>query len=274
MKSIHRIGLGAVFTVASAAVWLACGDDDTTPSNNSPMDAGVTPDVTTSNPDAGTETDAGTTTDSATTTSDAEATPDTGTEAGAAPSCTAYCSAVMSTCTGSFKQYLDTGECMTACALLPLGTAGDTSGNTVGCRTTHAGLAVTGGLNPHCWHAGPFGYGACGSECDSFCLLATSYCSADGGFDGGAPPYASLSACTTACAGFPKIDDADGGGVVGVDGGYTTGGATDASTGGPTIGNTLDCREWHLDNALDIPGSNAGQNLHCNHVGATSATCM
>jgi hypothetical protein len=172
----------------------------------------------------------------------------------------------MTTCTGIYKQYMDVGECMTACALLPLGTPNDASGNTIGCRTTHAGLAKTVGLNPHCWHAGPFGGGACADECQNFCLLATSYCSAAGGFDGGAPPYGSMSTCTTSCAGFPRIDDDDGGQVFGTDGGY--------NAAGPTGGNTLDCREWHLGIALDMPGSNAGQNLHCNHVGAMSPTCM
>ena len=266
MKSIHRFGLGAIFTVASGAVWLACSNDDTSSSN--PMDAGMTADVTTANQDSGEPADSGTTamdTGTAATVTGTGAETSTQTEAGAL-SCTVYCAAVMSACTGGYQQYLDVDECMTACALLPLGTAGDTSGNTVGCRTTHAGLAATAGVNPHCWHAGPFGYGACGDECGNFCLLATSFCSADGGYDGGPPPYASLGACTTACAGFPRIDDVDGGGTVGVDGGY--------NAAGPTAGNTLDCREWHLDNALDKPGSNAGQNLHCAHVGATSATCQ
>jgi hypothetical protein len=267
MKSIHRIGLGAVVTVASAAVWLACSNDDTTTPPN--PDSGSPMDVTTAM-DSGTAQDTGMMmmADSGTPPpQDSGMAQETGT---GAVSCSAYCTAVMGTCTGFYKQYLDMSECMTACALLPAGNAGDTSGNTVGCRTTHAGLAVTGGLNPHCWHAGPFGYGACGTECEGFCTLATSYCSVDGGFavDAGAPAYASVSDCMTACAGFPKIDDADGGGGVGVDGGY--------NAAGPTGGNTLDCREWHLDNALDMPGGNAsiGQAFHCNHVKATSATCM
>lgn len=268
MKSIHRLGLGAIFTAASASAWLACSNDDSSPSN--PVDAATTADVTTTNTDSGTEPgDSGmvaVTMDSGTTQMDTGTAAETSTptEAGAL-SCSTYCTAVMSTCTGAYQQYLDMGECMTACALIPLGTASDTSGNTVGCRTTHAGLAKMGGLTPHCWHAGPFGYGACGTECEGFCALATSFCSADGGYDGGAPPYASPSACTTACAGFPRIDDVDGGGTLGVDGGY--------NAAGPTAGNTLDCREWHLDNALDKPGSSTGQNFHCAHVGATSATC-
>jgi hypothetical protein len=259
MKSIHRIGLGAVVTVASAAVWLACSNDDTsTPPN---PDSGAM-DVTTA-VDSGTEQDTGMMmmADSGTPPpQDSGMAQETGP---AAVSCSNYCSVVMTNCTGANKQYLDMGECMTACALLPLGTATDSSGNTVGCRTIHAGYAAAMGAVPHCWHAGPFGYGGCGNECEGFCTLATKFCSPDGGFDGGPAAYASVSDCMTSCAGYAKIDDPDGGGAgaLGVDGGY--------NAAGPTSGNTLDCREWHLDNALDMPGSNAGQNLHCNHVGMT-----
>jgi hypothetical protein len=149
---------------------------------------------------------------------------------------------------------------MNACALMPTGA----SGNTLGCRFTHAGLAASAGVVPHCWHAGPYGYGACGTECEGFCTLATGWCSPDGGFDGGAPPYASLDMCKTACAGFVKIDDADGGANF-VDGGY--------SAAGPTGGNTLDCREYHLGAALHGHGA-TDQQFHCPHVAATSATCM
>ncbi len=263
MKSIHRIALGAVLTAGSAAFFLACQSDDSSPAQPG-NDAAATQDVTTMNTDTGSESDAGTAETGSP--ADGEVSPETstGTDAGAV-SCTTYCAAVMGICTGSYKQYLDNTECMTACALLPPGMPGDTSGNTVGCRTTHAGYAATMGLNPHCWHAGPFGYQGCGTECESFCMLATSYCSVDGGFDAGAPPYASQNDCTAACAGFPKIDDADGGGAVGIDGGY--------NAAGPMGGNTLDCREWHLDNALDGPGMALGQELHCPHVAADSGTC-
>jgi len=260
MSLVHRIGLGTVFALASASVWLGCGSDDTNSAPSPGMDGGAT-DVTAPTPDTGTEGDSGTVGPK-----DSGAMADTGGGDAATVSCSAYCAAVMGTCTGNDKQYLDMGECMTACALLPSGTPGAASGNSVACRTTHAALAASGGVVPHCWHAGPFGYGACGTECESFCLLATSYCSADGGFDAGPPAYASLTDCTTACAKFPRIDDVDGGGNVGVDGGY--------NASGPTGGNTLDCREWHLDNALDGPGSASGQEFHCMHVGATSPVCQ
>jgi hypothetical protein len=172
----------------------------------------------------------------------------------------------MAACTGAYAQYSSTTECMTACALLPAGDAGDALGNSIACRTTHAGYAMTmdGGQNPHCWHAGPYGYGGCGTECESFCLLATTYCTTAGGFDGGPPPYASNADCKTACDTFARIDDVDGGGKF-VDGGF--------NAAGPASGNTFDCREYHLGAALAGPGMTGGQELHCNHPGVDSGTC-
>jgi hypothetical protein len=173
----------------------------------------------------------------------------------------------MSTCTGANKQYVSQDACMNACAIFPVGTTNDTSGNTLGCRTTHVMLATTGGTNPHCWHAGPYGYGACGDECANFCTLVTTWCTPDGGFDGGAPPYTNDSVCMTSCAGFKQINSGAADGGVGLDGGF--------NSMGPSGGNTLDCREWHLNNAFDVPApGGANQELHCQHPGATSATCM
>jgi hypothetical protein len=275
MKSVQRIAIGVAAVWVSASALLACQDDDTvgqgatnpdmmnaqpdaTATTTEEPDGSTTPAVDGSAAD-GSAADASVAADA----SDAGSSPATG-DAGVV-SCAAYCSAIAAACTGNNAQYLSNDECMTACALLPLGTSGATTGNSVACRITHAGYAAMGTTNPHCWHAGPFGYGGCGDECDDFCLLATSFCSVAGGFDAGAPPYASTSACSTACAGFTKIDDVGGGGTFAIDGGY--------NAAGPSGGNTLDCREWHLDNALAGPGSSTGQELHCNHVGATSPTC-
>jgi hypothetical protein len=272
MKSVKRIVIGVAAVWVSASALLACQDDDTIGgpvtnpyAMNSQTDAAAT---TTEEADSTTPAVDGSAADG-TTAADGSAAADgtaaaDGSDAGVV-TCAAYCSAIAAACTGNNAQYLNNDECMTACALLPLGTAGATTGNSVACRITHAGYAAMGTTNPHCWHAGPFGYGGCGDECDDFCLLATSFCSVSGGFDAGAPPYASTSACTTACAGFTKVDDVGGGGTFAIDGGY--------NAAGPTGGNTLDCREWHLDNALAGPGSSTGQELHCNHVGATSPTC-
>ena len=246
MASIQRIGFRHVFAACGASLLLGCSSSS--PAAGTPISDAGEPDGTatmeadTFVDDAGT--DAGT---------------GGGQEAGLPPlSCTAYCAAVMSACTGAYAQYGSTDACMNACPHLPLGTAADTSGNTVGCRAYHSALAATT-PNPHCWHAGPYGYGACGDECEGFCTLATTWCTAAGGFDGG-PPYASDGACLTSCAGYKQIDRADGG--LGIDGGY--------NAQGPSAGNTLDCREYHLGASL---AGGALQALHCQHPGANSPTC-
>jgi hypothetical protein len=255
MIRIQRPGLRHLIVACTASLSLACSSSSPAPATGTPVDAGGESDATTTTPpmDAGTpEPDTGTTPPADTGTS-------TG-EAGAALSCTSYCAAIMSACTGPNAQYMSTDACMNACPNFPVGMAGDTSGNTLGCRTTHAMLAASA-TNPHCWHAGPYGYGACGDECAGFCTLATTWCTPAGGFDGGAPPYASDSACLTSCGGYKQIDAADGG--LGLDGGY--------NAQGPAAGNTLDCREYHLGASL---AGGAMQQLHCQHPGMNSPTCM
>jgi hypothetical protein len=254
--SIQPTGLRHLIVACAASLSLACSSSSPAPAGTGPVDAAGESDATTTTPptDAGTpEPDTGTTPPADTGTSTGEAGP-------AALSCTSYCAAIMSACTGPNAQYGSTDDCMHACPNFPVGMAGDTSGNTLGCRTTHAMLAASA-TNPHCWHAGPYGYGACGDECAGFCTLATTWCTPAGGFDGGAPPYASESACLTSCAGYKQIDAADGG--LGLDGGY--------NAQGPAGGNTLDCREYHLGASL---AGGAMQQLHCQHPGMTSATCM
>jgi hypothetical protein len=172
-------------------------------------------------------------------------------EAGATLDCMTYCTAVAANCTGGNAQYQNTAECLAACAFFPVGTASDTTGDTLGCRTYHAGLAMSAPV-PHCWHAGPFGFGACGAQCEDFCLLATSYCSAEAGY-AGPYPYASLTDCTTQCPTFMSVAGADGGPAV--EGGYYA--------NGPATGNTRDCREYHLGNALVAP---ANRTPHCTHI--------
>jgi hypothetical protein len=166
--------------------------------------------------------------------------------------CTNYCGFLMATCTGADQQYLNVEECLNACSLLPLGMATDMSGDSIGCRMYHTTLAATQGKNPHCWHAGPFGFGACGANCDNFCLLATQWCTAAGGFEGGTAPYMSLGNCTSAMQ-CPSFALADGGGDPGA-----------YNAAGPQSGNTLDCREWHLGAALV---DHTAQQVHCFHVG-------
>jgi hypothetical protein len=156
---------------------------------------------------------------------------------------------------------------MTAC--LYFSTADADTGNTLLCHNEHANNAQKLSMpNPHCWHAGPYGWGVCGAQCDDFCNLVTNYCVADAGFDG-SPPYASLSDCTTACAGFANIGDS-GTAIVISDAGSNF---SSYSAAGPGSGNTLDCREYHLGNALQ---SAMLQQVHCPHPAAAleGGPCM
>jgi hypothetical protein len=146
-------------------------------------------------------------------------------------------------------------DCENACSFFPETDA--SSGDTLACRIFHTSLAAAdggAGVNPHCWHAGPYGFNVCGDECATFCEIATAWCEPDAGFDGG-PPFSSLSDCMTKCNGFVRIAGGDAG--VDVDGGF--------SALGPTSGDTLDCREWHLLKALEGQGA-LGQNTHCPHL--------
>ena len=262
MKTLHGLGLGAVATLLFAGAWLGCGGDDSTLVPG--VDAGHGSDTGGGNGDSGGGgRDTGAQADTGGGGGDSGGGGDAGDSGGgggdAGPlDCPTYCAAVMANCTGGNQQYETNDACLRACKFLPLGTAGDPTGNTVACRIKHAGFAKTT-PDPHCWHAGPFGYGACGDECGDFCQLVTSYCSADGGLTT-QPPYATLAACQTACGGYVQIDSSDAG--VDKDGGFYA--------SGPGAGNTLDCREYHLGNALT---NAANQKIHCSHTSSTSVVC-
>jgi hypothetical protein len=101
----------------------------------------------------------------------------------------AYCTAIMANCTGgdgsmaggmpdatkTHQQYTGMDQCLASCMAFPVGTAADTSGNTLGCRQYHAGAAA---MDPatHCPHAGPGGDGVCGTACEGYCQIAKMYC--------------------------------------------------------------------------------------------------
>jgi hypothetical protein len=92
--------------------------------------------------------------------------------------CERYCDLAMTNCTGDFKLYFSTSECLTTCAVFPEGSDGDTKGNTVNCRLRFADLAgKVGEPIENCPAAGPGGNGRCGSNCEGFCTMALSACS-------------------------------------------------------------------------------------------------
>src|SRR5262245_30207367 len=75
----------------------------------------------------------------------------------AAPDCATYCTAIQANCTTTNAQYPDPAHCMAACAAFDVGTTGQTSGNTLGCRIYHAGMPAMTDPATHCKHAGPGG---------------------------------------------------------------------------------------------------------------------
>lgn len=198
---------------AGGALWLGCGTDPVA----TPVDAGK--DVAVS--DAGSDV----------------------VDANLPLDCTAYCTAIGTTCTGFGQQYLDDATCKAMCAKLTVGTAGATSGNTLACRIYHLGLASQSASNAatHCPHAGPYGFGACGPESDDFCALYQAQCGTWGDPD-----------CGAAANALPRVDA----GVL------TT-----------TLGNSLDCREYHLENAYKVGDTNGAG--HCNHAAKSpGSTCL
>ncbi|MFT3775473.1 MAG: hypothetical protein QM820_59760 [Minicystis sp.] len=156
------------------------------------------------------------------------------------PTCAAYCDAVTTNCTGATAVYASKDVCLAACKYIPVGTSADTTGNTLGCRTYHAGAAAgsTANATMHCPHAGPGGAGYCGDDCAGYCNLAMGACPS---------VYASAQDCLDTCKTFTTM------------GPFTSAAVT---------GDTLECRLYHASVA-------AGDNMHCAHIGTmpTPGTC-
>jgi hypothetical protein len=288
MKALHGFGFAIVGTLFSAGIWLACSSDNNTPAG----DAGSSS-TTTTNKDGGSSTSSTSTTSGGTTTS-ATSGATTGADAGDAGdagvsdaadasdgnvSCATYCADIIFACGtlpgDPYAQYQSMAECLEVCPLLRRST--DTNVNNIGCRDTHAHLAMgtdaggTGKPDPHCWHSGPYGYAVCGDPCKSFCAVTTEFCDPDAGtgFDGAAPYDGGLSACEAKCPSFPELVPTDAG--VFVDSGFF---AWATATNGT---NSLDCREYHLLNAINTDPAEGGNanapNIHCPHTASISAVC-
>lgn len=145
----------------------------------------------------------------------------------------------MQNCTGNYGVYLGSDVCLSVCKVLPEGSPGDQSGNSVQCRLTHAkAVADTGEPKVDCPAAGPGGDGVCGDNCGGFCTIMVEYCS----------QYSSMSECNDACKGIPEL------------GGYSAS-LKDAS-GSPVFGagNSVECRLWHVSAATQLPQT------HCLHA--------
>lgn len=219
MRNNGLIFFGAlVGMLALSAGSVGCGDDDESGSGGATAAS-----TSASTSDATTATGTGGSTTSSTSTG------------GADPDCQTYCDTIAANCTDANTQYASMEACMGACAAFDLGTAADTSGNTVGCRTYHAGAAAMDAA-VHCVHAGPGGAGACGTNCEGFCAIAKAACT------GANQQFADDAECATACAAFDDTEPYD---------------ATDAA------GATLACHLYHLTVASSDAAS---ADTHCGHI--------
>ncbi|MCA9560216.1 MAG: hypothetical protein KC583_16825, partial [Myxococcales bacterium] len=111
--------------------------------------------------------------------------------------CVDYCDLMMNNCPG---YYPDAEACAATCALFPAdGMDGDTEGNTVQCRTYHAGVAADDAAL-HCPHASSNGGGVCGDYCESYCGIVMQTCP---------DTYADNDTCLAECALFPQDGEPD-----------------------------------------------------------------
>ncbi len=249
MKWTRVSGLVVTFgLIGAGTVWTGCGgDDDATTNPVTGTDSGTAQDTSTGGGDSGGMTDSGN--------MNLDAGTDTGTDSGpididaSALNCPYYCTNIMSVCTGANQQFLNDATCLAMCASIGNDAGpGQTSGGSLSCHVNHLALAAASPANAaiHCPHAGPYGYGTCGTICDDFCkeYFATgSPCKTEPAATG----YTNIDACKTYCNG------AAGG---------------DASAGAPGVAQTTPamlCREYHLENAYNAGGTGGG---HCAHAGA------
>jgi hypothetical protein len=102
--------------------------------------------------------------------------------------CPTYCAQIQANCTGANAQYADLAHCNAACASFSVGssTVNDLSGNTLGCRISHAVAASSAASSAtQCMYAGPVGdaiaavapaFCSGGDVCASFCTLEIAAC--------------------------------------------------------------------------------------------------
>ena len=177
------------------------------------------------------------------------------TDPNAVATCGTYCSTVLANCTGQhYAQFIEVAQqihiCTLACANSSWdpGNPGETSGNSLACRATHAVMAKAE-PEANCQAAGLGGGNICGNAtsdiCAGFCQLVTSYCG-DQAYD------ADSADCEAKCPSYPYYTGAD---------------ASDIDLG---EGNSLNCRLYHLENAYLSPSQIS---THCPHTTLDSIPC-
>jgi hypothetical protein len=169
--------------------------------------------------------------------------------AGVSDAVSVFCDRAMSACnttgTSLLGQYSSRSQCLIDAASYPVSNFTlqyQTSGNSIDCRTYHAGVAsdfTSLATNPtvHCPHTGVAAQGVCGTSCEGYCNLAMFSCT------GSLAQYADLATCLTVCTGF-----------------MTEGSALDVA------GDTLGCRVYHAG----VAGTSTGlATAHCPHIGVS-----
>lgn len=175
---------------------------------------------------------------------------------GGSADCQAYCTTIMANCTSTTndaglpvgnQQYTTMANCLNSCKAIPSGTSTDMSGNTLGCRANHAGLAKTDPVL-HCPHAGPGGDDTCGANCDGFCQIAMMYCT----MANSAAVFSSLQDCQTKCAAFPN---------------------TEKFNIGVQADNSVACLLYHVQEASSVPPDHCLGDIIADDAGDKSTTC-
>lgn len=160
--------------------------------------------------------------------------------------CETYCDLMAGTCNDSSlvpdQPYMNRAACLEVCRRLPPGRAGDTSGNSLACRSSL--LQSSEAQNEPalvCQAAGRGGQSGmrpvCGSNCDAYCSLIEQVCpdrSTELGGD-----------CAAACARVPDRFAFD----VTID----------------RAGNTVQCRLWHVGVAAECTTEEC-RSRHCGHA--------
>jgi hypothetical protein len=175
--------------------------------------------------------------------------------------CANYCAVIAQNCTGGNQEYLSNDVCLKACSYMQAGQFYSASTeppnvDSLGCRLWHAHSAATH-PETHCRHAGPLGADLCGGPCGPFCSLVWHFCTDDNGINVYDQQVTGCESVCTGDAGFPYVRG-DSGDLV--------------DPGGNMIemGNTLNCRLWHIETAIEkslpVP--------HCGHTARVSATCQ
>lgn len=174
--------------------------------------------------------------------------------------CDNYCNLISEGCPYQASlfdtEYLSPAVCSSMCSVgwEPTGAALDPStepmpSDSLACRIWHANAAIEGyphnDPHTHCPHAGPLGGLACdpgGSDyCTPFCRLDIAVCNGDNAqYMPGASTNDQMTACLAACE---------------ADGGYPGYPYSINATGNVTTdlvpqGNTINCRMYHLENAI------------------------